>query len=234
MTVGVVFLTDDVTQAVKRVANIQHLLADDIIVGVSPDGKEGPGSYGLNRNVTLTILVADDGKVTANDALVQPQGEADGPAILQAIAAVTGGGEVPSMKDLDARYAPEMRMQRGAAAGRPMAQLGTRGESDPQLIALLRTVINKGASQEQVQEAAAKVDAYIKENASARKELSRITSTVVKSGKLEMYGTPMAQEILKKWLEVLSDENGGDGESPAAGSDDSGDDDKDDDDKDEV
>ena len=50
-----------------------------------------------------------------------------------------------------------------------------------------------------------------------------------------MYGTPTAQEILKKWLEDLSDENG---ERMVrvrpAGSDDSGDDDKDDDDKDEV
>ena len=68
------------------------------------------------------------------------------------------------MKDLDARYARGENMQRGAAAGRQMAQPAAEVESDPQLIALLRTVINKQASQEAVQEAAAKVDAYIKEN----------------------------------------------------------------------
>jgi len=46
-------------------------MADKAPTGISPDGEEGPGSYGLNRKMTLTILVANKGKVTANFALVQ-------------------------------------------------------------------------------------------------------------------------------------------------------------------
>ena len=55
------------------------------------EGKEGPGSYGLNRNVTLTILVGKEGKVTANFALVQPSTQADLPKILEEVAKVAGG-----------------------------------------------------------------------------------------------------------------------------------------------
>ena len=35
----------------------------------------------------------------------------------------------------------------------------------------------------------------------ARKEIARISKTIVNSGKLENYGTPRCQEILRKWAE---------------------------------
>ena len=184
LKVGVVFLTDDATETTKWAGNVQRMFSDKVTYGVSPDGKEGPGAYGLNRNVTLTILVGNEGKVTANFALVQPQLSADGPAILNAIAAVTGGGEIPSVDELDSRYAARMNMQRGDA-GREMAQQGGRGQSDPRLGSMLRAVINKQASDEAVKEAAAKVEAYIAENQSARMELKRIVNTVLNSGKIE-------------------------------------------------
>ena len=41
-------------------------------LGISLDGKEGPGAYGLNREVMLTILVVRDQKVAANFAIVSP------------------------------------------------------------------------------------------------------------------------------------------------------------------
>lgn len=109
-----------------------------------------------------------------------------------------------------------------------MAQQRGRGPSDPALGSLLRAVINKQASDEAVREAATKVEAYIAENESARKELARIVNTVVNSGKIENYGTATAQQILRKWLDELSDKQD-------ASSDDKKDDDKKDDDaKDEV
>ncbi|MCH5373957.1 MAG: hypothetical protein JJ992_08275, partial [Planctomycetes bacterium] len=218
MTVGVVFLSDDATETTKwalNLANNQRLFSDDVIYGVSPDGKEGPGAYGLNRNVTLTILVGTEGKVTANFALVQPQLQADGPAILKAIAAVTGGGEIPSVDELETRYAPRATMQRGEA-GRRMAQRGGRAESDPQLGSMLRAVINKQASDDAVREAAAKVEAYIAKNESARRELARIVNTVVNSGKLENYGTSTAQEFLRTWHDELSEKEA----PPSTGNDD--------------
>jgi len=38
-------------------------------------GTEGPGRYGVNRNVTLTILIVSENKVSANFALVQPSAQ---------------------------------------------------------------------------------------------------------------------------------------------------------------
>ena len=47
---------------------------------ISLDGIEGPGNYGLNRKVTLTLLVAKGTKVVANFAIVQPN-ETDAPKV---------------------------------------------------------------------------------------------------------------------------------------------------------
>lgn len=68
-------------------------------VGVSPDGLEGPGKYGLNSKVELTILMAKEGKVTANFALVQPSVN-DTPAVAEAIVKQVGG-KAPTLKELE-------------------------------------------------------------------------------------------------------------------------------------
>ena len=59
-------------------------------VGISIDGAEGPGSYGLNRNVNVTVLVGKDGRVTANFALIQPS-ELDATKILGEVVKLVGG-----------------------------------------------------------------------------------------------------------------------------------------------
>ena len=200
---SVIFLTDDVTATRKRATGIRQHFSDDVRYGISPDGKEGPGAYGLNRNVIVTILVGDKGKVTNNFALVQPQLQADGPEILEAIVAVTGGGDVPDVADLAPNYARRMqqaeRMQQ-AGRGREGRGTGGRGTQDARLTSLLRSVINKQATPEDVQDAAKKVEAYVKENDAAKKELARIVHTVVNSGRISNYGSETAQEILRKWM----------------------------------
>ena len=155
---------------------------------ISQDGVEGPGVYGLNRNVTLTILVGKEGKATANFALVQPSIQADGPKILKAIADVSGGGKVPSIEELSGpRYRGQSRKETPAR------------RADAKLTSLLRSVINKQASKEDVAKAAKAVEEYVQKNEAARKELGRITTTVVDSKKLSNYGTADAQEKLKEW-----------------------------------
>ncbi len=214
MKVGVIFLTDDMTETTKWASNVRRLFSKDVTYVVSPDGKEGPGSYGLNRNVTLTVIVGDDGKVTGNFALVQPQLQADGPGILKAVAAVTGGGEVPSINEFDPRRAREMQMRREGATDGRMRQRG-----DDRLSGMLRAVINKQASEEQVKEAASKIEAYVEKNEAARKELARIANTIVNSGKLANYGTAEAQATLKRWQKKYgestdsTDESDGDSKS---------------------
>jgi hypothetical protein len=180
---GTVWLTDDATEGEAMLKRIRHALAKDAPIGISPDGKEGPGAYGLNRNVTLTILVGKDNKVMANFALVQPSLQADLPKILKEIVAVAGG-EMPKYEEW-----PEFK-----GPARPVAK-----EADPKIPMLMRAVIQRTASPEDVDKAAAEVEKYCKDNEAARKEVGRIANAVVGGGKLENYGTVKAQEFLKKW-----------------------------------
>lgn len=99
LTTGVVWLSDDVTEAENTLKRIKNALAAGVPTGISLDGREGPGSYGLNRKVTLTILVGNKDKVTANFALVQPSLQADLPKILAAVVKETGG-TAPSVESL--------------------------------------------------------------------------------------------------------------------------------------
>lgn len=181
---GTVWLADDATEAEATLKRMRHALAKDAPIGISPDGKEGPGAYGLNRNVTLTIVVAKDNKVTASFALVQPSIQADLPKVLKEVVAVVGG-EVPKLEDL-----PELK---------EMTKARPAKEGDPKIPMLMRAVIQLKASPEDVDKAAADVEKYVKENEAARKEVGRIAKVVVEGGSLEKYGTAKAQDYLRKW-----------------------------------
>lgn len=181
---GVVWLAEDLTSGEEALKRIQHAMPRTP-VGISVDGKEGPGAYGLNRKVMLTVVVGKENKVTANFALIQPSLQADMPKVLTEIVRLVGG-TVPKVDDL--------MKQEGMAPARPAAN-----EPDPKLRELLRPVIRKDATEKEVDEAAAAVEKYAKENEAARKDIGRISKTIVDSGKLENYGTARAQEYLKKW-----------------------------------
>ena len=184
---GVVFLSADPTATAEWMNRVKQHFPAGVTHAISTDGVEGPGSYGLNRNVTLTVLVGNEGKVTANFALVQPSLPADGPKILKAIVEVTGGGKVPSIDDLAGpRYQDQRQMRRDE-------------QNDPELAPLLRAVINKQASEDEVAKAVVAVEEYVAKHEIARRQLGRITNTVVNSGKLSNYGTEAAQEQLKRW-----------------------------------
>lgn len=184
---GVVWLSDDATEAENTLKRVRHALAPKAPIGVSPDGREGPGSYGLNRNVMLTILVGKAGKVAGNFALVQPSLQADLPKILESIASVAGG-KPPQLEELEGMR----EMMRNQPA---------RGEA-PDLRSLLAPVIRLTATAEEVDKAAQAVEAHVEKDAAARKEVGRIANTIVDAGKLENYGTARAQEYLKKWAKA--------------------------------
>jgi hypothetical protein len=105
---ALVFLSDDATKTEEFVKRAAHALPQNVPVGVSTDGAEGPGAYGLNRKVTVTALVAKGNTVTANFALVQPSLQADGPKIAEAIAAA-GGFEPATLADLEKIAQPVRR-----------------------------------------------------------------------------------------------------------------------------
>lgn len=182
---GVVWLEDDRSKAEQFLKRARGSLRLSAPVGVSVDGSEGPGSYGLNRNVTLTVLVAKDNQVTANFALVQPN-ETDAPNILAEVCKLIGG-QPPTLA--------QIRQQiRGPAAANMRAP-------DPEFRAVIRPVIDKTASAEAVSQAAAKVEKYVGDDKDKQSMLGAIARRIVDSGRLENYGTPAAQEHIRRWAE---------------------------------
>jgi hypothetical protein len=183
LTTAVILLADDVTGGEATLKRMQHALTPNVLTGVSIDGREGPGALGLNRSVQLTILVAKSGKVMANFALVQPSLQADMPKIIAAVVEQVGG-PMPQMKDL---------LDRPDAA---------RVDPD-RMRGLLRPLIQKDATDEAVDEAARVIEKACEEDPQVRREVGRIATTIVRSGKLENYGTLRAQEKLKHWAETI-------------------------------
>lgn len=110
----IVWLDDDQAAAEAYLRRAAGSLRFIVPVGISVDGGEGPGVYGLNRNVELTILVANENQVTANFALVQPSlTEA---ARIAAQIAVLIDQPAPEQKELEALgYPGGQAMRRGGA-----------------------------------------------------------------------------------------------------------------------
>jgi ribosomal protein L10 len=202
LTTAVCFLTKDPTETTQWVNQVNRNLPKNVVYGVYEDGIEGPGAYGLNRNVALTILVADKGKVVHNSALVQPSLETDGAKILQSIVEVTGGGDVPDIKTL----AGQREMARSNPNANPNAE--------PNMRPWLAPVIKKGATNDEVDKAAKALEEHCQSDAAARKAIGRIANTVVNSGKLENYGTLRAQDYLKKWAKDFGDPRTGSSANP--------------------
>jgi hypothetical protein len=83
-------------------------------INISLDGIEGPGSYGLNRKVALTILIVKEQQVVANFAITQPN-ETDAPPILAEMAKLVGKTP-PTLAELGADRA---NMRRDTARPTP-------------------------------------------------------------------------------------------------------------------
>ena len=122
---NVVFLGDDPDQLKQRVSGVIKGIVkngpENLLFGISSDGREGPGSYGLNRNVSQTVIIAKEGKVLHNFAITQPSVYAN-PHVLGAIAQTL---------DIDPTTA-ENWLNKQPAEGRSMQREGKRDrERDP-------------------------------------------------------------------------------------------------------
>ncbi|MBD3674803.1 MAG: hypothetical protein HUJ26_14895 [Planctomycetaceae bacterium] len=195
LTSIMVWLTADATETEKWLKVVEKHMPDGVEIGYSPDGIEGPGAYGLNRNVTMTVLVGKENKTTANFALVQPSLQADGPLILKEIVAAVGSGEVPDISEL------------GGPRYRAMQRPNSKTDTVPNMRPVLSPLLNKEASKDEIDAAAKKVEEFAKNNPAAAKELGRITNTIINAGKLENYGTSVTQEYFKKWATKYKDAN---------------------------
>ena len=100
--VQVVFLDDSPGPLAKQVSRIVPHVPSNVRLGISPDGREGPGTYGLNRNVAQTVIIAKDGKVLHNFALTQPMLSPD-PYVLGAVGELIGEKPATLEKWLNAK-----------------------------------------------------------------------------------------------------------------------------------
>lgn len=190
LTSGVVYLTDDPTADGDWMKRVRGNFPKGALYGISTDGIEGPGSYGLNRNVQLTILVGKNGKTTANFALVQPGLEADGPKIAKALATVLGDEKPADITKFGARMRKDKKKPQ-----RPNA----RNEISPELANKLRAVINKDNTAEEVDKAAKALEEFLAKDEKSAKRVGEITNRIIAAGALGRYGTEKAREYLKKW-----------------------------------
>jgi hypothetical protein len=188
-----IFLTDDPTETKAFLQRARHALPQGVQPSISNEGIEGPGAYGLNRKMMLTVLVASKGVVTANFPLVQPSIQADAPKIGHEIVKVVGDSEAPTLKDMGFDE-QRMGMARPAMA---------RGQQNPERDALYRQymapVIQKSATPEEVDAAAKAVEEFAAKTPWFKLRVYGASKRISESSRLPDYGTAVAQEYLKKW-----------------------------------
>ena len=197
---GIVWLQDDKAKAEEYLTRARKSLNLKVPVGVSVDGGEGPGAYGLNRNVELTILVAKDNKVAANFALVQPS----------VTEAAKIAGELAKLID---QPAPDQKqMEKFAYPGGQMAarrnmqrkpnQPPQRENPGGELRTKMRKLIASDISESELKEATQEIEDWVGDNRQRQASLARMCSAVIDRG----LGGEAAKKIIQGWKEKYQGE----------------------------
>ena len=181
-------------------------------LGISLDGKEGPGAYGLNREVMLTIVVARDNKVAANFAIVSPN-ETDAPRIKAAIdeilkvAAPAPTGSAEELREQVLKLQEELaslreeltalrlKLEKTPAPAR-RAEM-ERPKEDEALVNQCRRLIQKAATQEQLDAAVKDIEAYIGVSDELKKQYAGILTRILDL----KYGNDLGQAAMRRQLE---------------------------------
>ena len=182
---AVVWLADDRSAARDYLRGAVSWWGVGLPVGISLDGGEGPGAYGLNRQVNLTILISRNNLVTDNFALVQPS-LTDAPRILEAVCRLTEA-RVPSRDELQFLSMPTRKLP-------PAPWVAA-----PQSVELRRRVCDLLAADDSAsaEARAAQLDAYVADRHAARQQLSRLAS-VLSEGRRKL-GAGAALDHIRKW-----------------------------------
>lgn len=175
-----VWLTSDMAKTEQFLTAAKKSLSLKSPISISLDGQEGPGNYGLNRKVAVTILVAKDNKVVANFAIIQPN-ETDAPKVVAAVAKLMGQKEVPTLEQLNKELGTKTRPDPKAA-------------KSPELQKLMRQMIQKTNDERAVKQIAEEMVKWAGNDAAKQKELREYCRMVAGLG----YGTEAAQKMLKK------------------------------------
>jgi len=195
----IIFLAADRLAGEERVRAAAGSLKLAARVGLSLDGAEGPGNYGLNKDCLMTIVTAKDDQVVANFALVQP-GIADAPKVIAALAKTCGDENPPTVEALAAKQ-PGMTRERAAMADKPKEDFPGALPSDTKLVGLLRQFIRPTNDDATIDRVLAEVKAHIKDNADLTKQAADGWTRVLHFG--DRYGTPYARKVGREFLEQI-------------------------------
>ena len=190
----VIFLFDDLVEGEQRVKAASGSMRLHSRIGLSLDGAEGPGNYGLNKECMMTIVAAKENTVGANFALVQP-GIADAPKVIEALARTCGDTTPPSIEKLTER---PMAGERAARRMNQADRFPGAVPEDPKLNGLLRQVIRPTNDQETVGKLMVEMEAYVKGNKGLTKQAIDGWTRVLHFG--ERYGTAHARELGRAFL----------------------------------
>jgi len=195
---SVVFLTDEVGETKQWSVNARQAIPEGARMLVSNDGIEGPGTWGLNRNVTMTVVLGQAGKTVGNFALVQPSAADDLKQISIAIAN-------------ELKIDPPSQRQLSNWLGQRQMQAGNQPTVD--IRPLLAPVIQKTATPEKVEAAAQKVIARAEKDAAFKVAVGDACRRIVSGGVLQNYGTAPAQAYLQTWADTFKSDEKGEAES---------------------
>lgn len=192
----VVFLVADRISGEQRVRAAAGSLRLRAKLGLSPDGAEGPGNYGLNKECMMTVVMAKDNAVTSSFALVQP-GIADAPAIVAALAKTCGDENPPTVEALTPA-------QPNAPRRGTMAEGGSAMRREPLDLAKLDRSSEAGLR--------ASVDALVAEVEALRRELAqqRGKQTPASDSKQPLPGAPPTDAkltgLLREFIRPTNDD----------------------------
>jgi hypothetical protein len=220
----VVFLFGDRIEGEQRGKTVANSLRLKSRVGLSLDGAEGPGNYGLNKECMMTVVAAKNNQVTANFAFVQP-GIADAPKIIEALAKTCGDTSPPSIEQLSG---PAVARGSAREAGRMQNEAGTKSSStkpetkteeskpkesfpgavptDPTLNSLLRQMIRPATEDAAVDKLFAQMKEHIQGNPDLTKQAMDGWVRVLHFG--DRYGTPHSRKIGREFLDSSKQSDG--------------------------
>jgi hypothetical protein len=202
----IVFLQPDRITGEQRVKAASGSLRLQSPVGLSLDGSEGPGNYGLNKDCLMTVIGARDNRVVTNFALVQP-GIADAPRIIAALAQLCGDTNPPSAQALlAASQGGRMdRMIRTPASGTNATPAKDpfpgAVPTDPILQGLLRSFIRPTNDDATVDTVLAEVKKHIGTDPALRQQAIDGWTRVLHFG--DRYGTAYSRKLGTEFLQSL-------------------------------
>jgi hypothetical protein len=176
----IVYLAPDKIEGERRMRAVIKSLTLQVPVGVALEGVEGPGTYGLNREVAVTALVAKERVVTANFAIIQP-GTVEAPRVMTA-AARHVGGHVPTAEEIQAELT--------AKSGRAVVTMSGNAEPDPpEMVTMLRSLIQLSNTNERVDQVVGELRSWAGSDAKRRSAIAQKMTVIIPL----KYGTEYAR-----------------------------------------